>query len=150
MRRYAAIRLCFAVLLMEAWILLCFFQPYGFLRFLIWAGGFWAITPIHKVRNKRSTPILTQIAGWLAGICAFVIYGWQAYQLDGDKLDVPTTLCFGLLFVACGLHSWQGIKDASDETVDEVFGNCLGASSFNKQKTEQAGGHQPPTRPEST
>lgn len=140
MRRYAAIRLCFAVLLMEAWILLTFLQPYGFLRFLPWAGWLWAITPIHKVRRRRSTPILTQIAGWIAGISAFGIFFWQSHQLDRDELDIPTALCFGVLFVAWGLHSWQEIKEASDETVDEVFGHRLGASSFNNQKAEHVVG----------
>jgi len=142
MRRYAAIRLSFAVLLLEAWILLSFLQPYGLLRFLPLAGWFWAIAPISKVLKKRAPPILTQIAGWIAGICAFGIFFWQSRQLDRDGLDVPTTLCFGLLLVAWGLHSWQGIKDASDDTIDEVFEHCVGASSFKSRKTEQTDGGQ--------
>lgn len=136
MRRYAVIRLCFAVFLMEAWLLLTYLQPYGFWRFLPWAGCLWAIIPIHKVRSKRLIPISTRIAGWLAVICALGIFFWQSHLIDRDGLDIPTTFCFGLLFVAWGLQSWTWINEAPDQMIDEVFGSCVGAALLRNQNAE--------------
>ena len=145
MRKYAAFRILFTVLLMQLWVLLSYLHPSGVSRFLPWVGWLWAVAPLYKIRPKSHLPLSSRIAVGLAiiGISGIVIRLFQL--LHRDHLDPFIALFFGLIAIAWGLHSWSWIIAATNRRLVEVFGSCLGAAAFQKANPEPS-----PTDPPAT
>lgn len=128
MRRYAKIRLFLAVLLPLVWILFTYLNPLNMWLFPALLTSALVMRPFNKIRNNQ--PILSRVALWIGGAAVLGMIFWMSHLLDQDQLDAPSSIFFGMIFLATGIHHWSCVCEASDQEVDEVFGNCLGSSRF--------------------